>query len=225
MFVPLHDDNALEQIPRPYVNWALVALSVAVHALVALVPSGDVGAASAALGIVPSAVQGPEPLQAGQGIVPPAGTLVTYAFLHGGWMHLLGNMLFLWVFGDNIEDAVGHGRYLLFFVLCAAGAGLFHVVMHPGSGTPLIGASGAVAGVVSAYLLLHPRVKVWVLVLKRLPMRLTAAWVLGFWVLFQLGSAVVDTGNRISWWAHVGGIVVGMVLIVFMRRRGVPLLD
>ena len=224
MFVPLHDGNALEHIPRPFVNWALVATGVVVHALVTLGPSGD-AAAAAALGIVPSAVHGPHALAAGPGIVPPAGTLVTYAFLHGSWMHLLGNMLFLWVFGDNIEDAVGHGRYLLFFVLCAAGAGLFHVFMHPGSTTPLIGASGAVAGVVGAYLLLHPRVKVWVLLLKGVPMRLSAAWVLGFWVLLQLCSAFIDTGNRISWWAHVGGIVVGMVLIVFMRRRGVPLLD
>lgn len=225
MFLPLYDTNDLKHIPRPYVNWALVALNVIIHALVTLNPVGDIDTAAVSLGIIPSVVEGAKVLPAGYEIVPPSGTLITYAFLHGDWMHLLGNMLFLWVFGDNIEDAVGHVRYLLFYLLCAAGAGLIHVFMHPGSDAPLIGASGAVAGVVGAYLLLHPRVKVWVLVLMRLPLRLSAAWVLGFWVLFQIYNVVINAGDNISWWAHLGGILVGMVLIVFMRRRGVPLFD
>ena len=116
-------------------------------------------------------------------------SLVTYAFLHGSWMHLGGNMLFLWVFGDNVEDALGHGRFLVFYLLCAAAAGYGHALTEPVSIAPLIGASGAVAGVIGAYLVLHPKVRVWVLAFGRLPLRLPAAWVLSAWIAFQLVMA------------------------------------
>jgi membrane associated rhomboid family serine protease len=102
-------------------------------------------------------------------VLPGAVTLVTYQFLHAGWLHLLSNMAFLWVFGDNVEDAMGHLRFLAFYLLCGVGAALAHGMIDPQSTIPLVGASGSVAGVIAAYLMLHPKVKVWVLVLWRLP--------------------------------------------------------
>jgi hypothetical protein len=118
--------------------------------------------------------------------VPEEATYITYAFLHGDIFHLGGNMLFLWVFGDNVEDALGHLRFLLFYLLCAAAGALMHGLLGPDSQVPLIGASGAVAGVVAAYLMLHPRVKVWILAFGRIPLRIPAYIALGLWILFQL---------------------------------------
>lgn len=153
-------------------------------------------------------------------------TLLTYAFLHGSLWHLVGNMVFLWVFADNVEDAFGHVRFIIFYVLCAIGAGYAYLLTDPTSQAPVIGASGAVAGIVAAYLMLHPRQKVWVLVLARVPLRLSAFWVLGFWVLFQVYAILVaQPGDEVAWWSHIGGLITGAILVVFLRRRGVPLFD
>ncbi|MBN9022227.1 MAG: rhomboid family intramembrane serine protease, partial [Rhizobiales bacterium] len=158
--------------------------------------------------------------------VPDWATLFTYAFLHADFWHLLGNMVFLWVFADNIEDAFGHLRFLLFYLLCAAGAGYVFLLSDPDAQTPLVGASGAVAGVVAAYLMLHPRQRVWILVLMRIPVPLPAFLVLGFWVLFQFYSIIVaQPDEQIAWWAHVGGLATGALLVLVLRRRGVPLFD
>ena len=146
-------------------------------------------------------------------------------FLHGGWMHLIGNMLFLWVFGDNVEDAMGHGRFLVFYLLCGAAGGLAHAFAAPTSEAPLIGASAAVAGTLSAYLILHPRVKLWVLFLGRIPLKLSAMWVIGAWIAFQFFNLFVALDEETSYWAHIGGLVAGAVLIPFMRRPDVPLFD
>ena len=116
-------------------------------------------------------------------VVPEDLTYLTYAFLHADIFHLGGNMLFLWVFGDNVEDALGHFRFLLFYLLCAVGGALFHGIMAPQSEMPLIGASGAVAGIVAAYLILHPRVKIWVLAFGRIPLRIPAWISLAPWIL------------------------------------------
>jgi membrane associated rhomboid family serine protease len=158
--------------------------------------------------------------------VPEAATLITYAFLHADWLHLVGNMLFLWVFGDNIEDAMGHIRYLVFYMACAILAGLAHSMMNADSTAPLIGASGAVAGIVGAYLVLHPHVRLFVLLLGKIPLRLSAMWVLGAWAVFQVFNLAVSTSeDLVAWWAHIGGLVVGALLIVPLRRPGVALLD
>ncbi|HWJ76421.1 MAG TPA: rhomboid family intramembrane serine protease [Kaistia sp.] len=151
-------------------------------------------------------------------------TLLTYMFFHADAFHLAGNMLFLWVFGDNVEDAMGHWRFILFYFLCAIGGGLAHVAVAPGSDMALIGASGSVAGVIAAYFLLHPRVKIWILLLFRIPLRLRTVWVLGFWILLQLYNFLFGPPGEISWAAHLGGLTTGAVLILFMRRHGVPLL-
>jgi len=157
--------------------------------------------------------------------VPEGATYVTYAFLHADIWHLGTNMLFLWVFGDNVEDAMGHLRFLVFYLLCAAAGALAHGLLDPRSEAPLIGASGAVAGVVAAYLLLHPRVRLWVLVLGRIPLPLPAFVPLTLWIVYQLYMLVFDAQGEVSWAAHIGGIVAGFALIALMKRRTVPLLD
>ncbi len=134
-------------------------------------------------------------------------------------------MLFLWVFGDNVEDALGHFKFLIFFLACAAAGAFFHGIVLPESRAPLIGASGAVAGIVAAYLLLHPKVKVWVLAFGRLPLRIPAVIPLLIWIGFQFVMLVSDTNGAVSWPAHVGGIIAGAVLVLVMRRPGVPLFD
>jgi membrane associated rhomboid family serine protease len=158
-------------------------------------------------------------------VIPESLTFITYMFLHGGWMHLIGNMLFLWVFGDNVEDAMGHGRFLVFYLLCGAAGGLAHALASPTSEAPLIGASAAVAGTLAAYLILHPRVKLWVLFLGRIPLKLSAMWVIGAWIAFQFFNVFVALDQETSYWAHIGGLAAGAVLIPFMRRPDVPLFD
>ncbi|MGH1349341.1 MAG: rhomboid family intramembrane serine protease [Methyloligellaceae bacterium] len=162
-------------------------------------------------------------------IIPEGWTLLSYMFLHASIWHLLGNMAFLWVFGDNVEDAMGHFRFLIFYLLCGVFAGLAHSLYNPLSQSPLIGASGAVSGVIAAYLILHPNIRVWVLAFWRIPLPLPAGLVLGFWIGMQFVFFYLQhTGQVLSntaWVAHVGGLVAGAVLIVFMKRRGWKLFD
>ena len=134
------------------------------------------------------------------------------------------NMLFLWVFGDNVEDALGHGRYVLFYVLCAIAAGLMHSFITRWPELPLIGASGAIAGIVAAYVLLHPHVRVWVLFLRVIPLKVTAAVALGTWIVIQFVMVLMRDASLTAWWAHIGGLLAGAALIVLMRRPGVTLL-
>ena len=157
--------------------------------------------------------------------MPEGYTLLTYMFLHGDILHLLSNMLFLWVFGDNVEDAMGHIKFIVFYLVCGIAGGLAHSLALPASKLPLIGASGAVAGVIGAYLILHPRVMVWVLAFRFIPLRISAAWVLGVWVATQLFMVLLNQPDQVAWWAHIGGMVAGAILILFMRRPGVPLFD
>ena len=231
MFVPLHDTNPLKRIDYQYVTVALIALNIAIYVIFLsgwIIPFGDED--TAAFAAVPAKLMG-SPLADVSGIsigsfpFPERFTLVTYMFLHGSWIHLLGNMLFLWVFGDNVEDILGHWKYLLFYLMCGIFAGLLHSWMNPNSDLPLIGASGAVAGIISAYVILHPKVKIWVLALWRIPIKITAYWALGFWIAAQFANLLVDSEENVAWWAHIGGLAAGAVLILFMRRRGVPLFD
>ncbi|MCR9259337.1 MAG: rhomboid family intramembrane serine protease [Pseudomonadaceae bacterium] len=157
--------------------------------------------------------------------VPAEVSLFTSLFLHADFWHLLGNMLFLWVFGDNIEDAMGHLRFAIFYILCGLLAGVAHAVAEPDSLAPLIGASGAVAGILGAYIILHPRVKVLVLVFSRIPVFLPARWLLFGWILFQFVAALNVSEEAVAWWAHIGGFAVGMALIPIFRHRDVPLFD
>lgn len=227
MFVPLGDDNPLKVIPFQYVTVGLIVANFIVYGLD--LASGN--ALTAGLAFVPAEMTPQRLLQAGYpatdsvAVVPRPLTLLTYMFLHGDFLHIAGNMLFLWVFGDNVEDALGHARFLAFYLICGVVAALFHAAMAPGSEYALIGASGAVAGVIAAYLMLHPRVGVWVLVLKFIPLRITAALALGVWIATQFVMVALPDMGPIAWWAHIGGLLAGAILVIFMRRRGVPLFD
>ena len=184
--------------------------------------------AAIAFGHVPSVANDLKSLPANYQVIPDnvyVLTALSSAFLHADIWHLGGNMLFLWVFGDNVEDALGHIKYLIFYLACAFAATWFHAYVFYDSDAPLIGASGAAAGIVAAYLVLHPKMKVWVLFFSRIPLRLPAGLALGGWVLFQLFMFVSDPQNSVSWAAHVGGIVAGIVLVGLLKRPEVPFLD
>ncbi|WP_416797121.1 rhomboid family intramembrane serine protease [Ciceribacter azotifigens] len=226
MFVPLHDRNGLKHIKRQYVTHGLIVLNVAIWLLTGPLATEDLVQASVlGLGFIPAVVFGSAVLDPSLVLVPSQLTSITYAFLHGNVVHLATNMLFLWVFGDNVEDALGHVRFLLFYLLCAVAGAFAHGALVPTSQSPLIGASGAIAGVVSAYVLLHPRVRIWVLVFFRFPLPLPAFIPLLFWIGQQFWMLGLSQDDNVSWGAHVGGIAAGALLVIFMRRPGVPLFD
>jgi len=157
--------------------------------------------------------------------VPPLITLITCMFLHGGWMHFLGNMLFLFIFGDNVEDCFGHFGYLLFYLGTGILAGLAHFASMPGSTIPTIGASGAIAGVMGGYFVLYPHSKVVTLVpafIIFFTVRLPAQVFLGIWILFQLLQSSFAPGGTeasgVAWWAHIGGFAAGFLAVVFLKN-------
>ena len=222
MVIPLFDNDPLEKSRRAYVNWALIAANVVVF----MIQQG--GSDNADTILIRNFALYPVALTGGAdtgGVLPPITTVLTYMFLHGGWMHLFFNMLFLFTFGDNIEDALGHGRYLVFYLLCGIGGGFIHALASPGSNVPLVGASGAIAGVVAAYLMLRPCAKIMILAFGAIPLRLGSAWVLGFWILVQVWHIMADDKGDTAWWAHIGGLMVGALLITVMRPAGVILFE
>jgi len=228
MFIPIHDGKDLVHISTQYVTLALIGLNIGIWAFFGtglFMGAETVQAIVYAFGFIPVVATGQEVLPLELREIPTWASFVTYAFLHHDLMHLAGNMLFVWVFGDNVEDAMGHIRFLVFYLCCAAAGALVHMLAFPNSEVPLIGASGAAAGIITAYLMLHPRVRVWVLALGRIPLRLSAAVVLGIWIGFQIYSFLFSSGDRISWAAHVGGIAAGAALLPVFKRRGVALFD
>lgn len=227
MFIPLYDSNNLKHIKLQWVTWSLIVINVLVWGITGL--AGDdsefTNAAFLSLGYIPSVVNDIADLPASLVLVPEDATYITYSFLHGNLLHLGSNMLFLWVFGDNVEDAMGHIKFLIFYVLCAAAGAFMHGLLLPDSDGPLIGASGAVAGVIAAYLMLHPKVRIWVLVLGRIPLPLPAYIPLLFWVGTQFVMVITDIDGEVSWGAHIGGLIAGTLLVLVFRRSGVPLFD
>jgi len=226
MFIPLHDANALKHIKMQYVTISLIAINFVVWLFTGLAASDDMAnTAVAGLGFIPAVAFHYANLDPSLVLVPTNFTWLTYSFLHQSFFHLASNMVFLWVFGDNVEDALGHVKFAIFYLCCAAAGALVHGLVAPHSEGPLIGASGAISGVVAAYFLLHPKVRVWVLVLFRIPLPLPAFIPLAFWILQQFYMMLTDPDGGVSWAAHVGGIIAGLVLVIVLRRRGVPLFD
>ncbi len=225
MFLPLKDRNPLRTIPFQFVTATLIGLCVAIFLWQLSLARGEDVAAIYGLGMIPAVLTGERELAPELVRVPAELTLVTAMFLHAGWWHLVGNMLYLWVFGDNVEDAMGHLRFLLFYLLSGVAAGLAHILANPGSEVPTIGASGAISGVLGAYLVLHPRARVLVMVFFRLFVYLPAYVVLGSYIVLQFVYVATGTGGNTALWAHIGGFVAGALLVVPLRRRGVPLFD
>ncbi|MFB9952771.1 rhomboid family intramembrane serine protease [Rhizobium puerariae] len=225
MFIPLHDAVELKYIRVQYVTIGIIAINVLAWLFTTVASPEVVEHASLGLGFIPAVVFDHAVLDPSLVIVPDDATFVTYAFLHLDFWHLASNMLFLWVFGDNVEDALGHLKFLVFYLICAAAGAALHGFVAPEAEGPLIGASGAISGVVAAYFLLHPRVRVWVLVLFRIPLPLPAFIPLALWIVQQFAMLALDLDSMVSWGAHVGGIIAGAILVLVMRRKDVPLFD
>lgn len=214
--IPLKDFNPSRT--TPWVTYGLLAVNVIVFLWQVQLRLSVSDQASVTfvmrLGLVPAYLLSPSIWS--QMIVPAPLTLVTSMFVHGGLFHLAGNMLYLWVFGDNVEDAMGPVRFVLFYLLCGLGAAVSQVVLMPGSVVPMVGASGAIAGVLGAYMILYPAARVLTLVFLFIFVRLMvlpAVLLLGLWFLLQLLSAVVGGGAGVAWFAHIGGFLVGVVLV------------
>ncbi|MDY6863564.1 MAG: rhomboid family intramembrane serine protease [Thermodesulfobacteriota bacterium] len=156
-------------------------------------------------------------------MIPFPLTLFTYMFLHGGFFHLLSNMLFLWIFGCNIEDVLGHFKFLFFYTLCGFVAGLFHIFNELNSMVPMIGASGAIAGILGAYFILFPKAKIHTLIIIFFIIkiiRIPAVVFIGIWFLIQILSS--GTGDKVAWYAHIGGFISGIIFIIcFMPKRSI----
>lgn len=222
MFIPLYDQAGYRHIKRPVGVYSILAANIVCFALTSAMPEAK---SALSFGMIPIVLFGDAVLPAGILHAPAYLTPFTSQFLHVNFEHIIGNMLFLWVFGDNIEDAMGTARFIIFYLLCGACAALAHAVAMPDSQSPLIGASGAVSGVIAAYLLLHPHVRVFALVLKWIPVAVKALYVIAAWIALQFVYAIVGGDPNVGWWAHVGGIVAGAALIVVFKRPEVTLLD
>jgi membrane associated rhomboid family serine protease len=229
--IPLKDDQP--RFSTPYVTYFLIALNVLVFLFELMIGSQGQEALNALVyefGVVPShvtaALSAPGAVSLTAAFVP----ILTSMFLHGGWLHLIGNMWVLWIFGDNIEDYLGHFMYLVFYLVCGFAAAFTHILLNLGSNVPSVGASGAIAGIMGAYFVLYPKARV--LTLVPLIVFFTFWWlpawiVLGYWFLIQFlsGSATSiaytdsSRGGGVAFWAHVGGFVAGIVLIKLMPER------
>ena len=223
--IPLRDDNPTDL--TPVVTVSFIAICTLVFMYQASLPEhlGEIFVYQ--FGAIPATVFGNAALSPEVAAVPTYVSLITSMFLHGGWMHLIGNMLYLWIFGNNIEDVMGHVRFVIFYVVCGIAAVFSHAITNPGSDVPMVGASGAISGILGAYLLLFPRAQVLVLLPLGLFTRMLhvpAAVVLGLWFVMQIlsgGMSLGRVGGGVAFFAHVGGFVAGMVLIGFFKRSDV----
>jgi membrane associated rhomboid family serine protease len=220
MVMPLWDHSPFKWPKPPYVMWVLIVINFAVFFVEAGLWPDQMDQLDQLAGLVPAALTGRAPAAG----LPAPLTLITCLFVHGNFMHVFGNMIFLFVFGDDIEEALGHWRFLGFYLACGVGAGLAFVLSDPSSTTGLIGASGAIAGVVAAYLLFRPCAKVTCL-LGLIPLRLRAYWIIGGWAIWQFVEVASREQDGIAYSAHIGGLITGAVLFYFMRPRGVALFE
>ncbi|NKB43546.1 MAG: rhomboid family intramembrane serine protease [Alphaproteobacteria bacterium] len=226
MFLPIRDDNPHNT--TPVVTWGLIGLCVAVFFWQQGLDPRSAQLAILSYGIIPADLFGTAQIDPMIAPLPAWMTIFTSMFMHGGWMHLGGNMLYLWIFGDNVEASMGRGKFLVFYLSCGLVAALTQSIAAPGSTVPMVGASGAVAGVLGAYLILHPRanIKVFMWLIIFITIINVPAWiVLGFWFLGQLMSqAGANPGEPgVAFLAHIGGFIAGVVLIFKMRKPGVPI--
>jgi len=218
--IPLRDNIPTRTFPG--VTVALIAANILVFIYQISLGGEHAAVFVATFGAVPAQFTGAAPHAAPA--LPPGLTIATSMFLHGGLLHLLGNMVFLWIFGNNVEDATGHLRFLVFYLACGAAAACAHIATHPGSNVPMVGASGAISGVLGAYFLLFPFARIVTLVILGFfaqTIQIPAFFFLGFWFLMQFLSAAVSggAGGGVAFFAHIGGFVAGLVLLIPFKRR------
>jgi membrane associated rhomboid family serine protease len=224
--IPLRDDNPSGTAPIVTIVFIVMCVLVFLWQL-SFGPQGGQRIVYA-LGVVPASLLGQAQLPPELALVSPWMTVFTSMFMHGGWMHLIGNLLYLWIFGDNVEDSMGHGRFVVFYLLCGSAAVLAQALPDPSSTIPMIGASGAISGVLGAYLLLYPHARVLVAIPLGFflhTMRIPAGLVLVLWFGLQLfSSAMAQPGQGgVAFRAHIGGFIAGMILIPLFKQRRVRL--
>ena len=222
MFIPLKDLNPSRTYPFVNVTLILANITAFIYqlGLEATLPRRAYEALLLSYSTVPARF--PAFLSGQASFEVSCAPLVTSMFLHYGFLHIAGNMLFLWIFGDNVEDFFGHIAYLFFYLVCGVGAGLLHVLFNLHSSIPAVGASGAISGVMGAYILLHPRARILTLVFI-FPLPVPAVIFLGLWYVMQFVSGINALGGGasggVAWWAHIGGFLLGMLLTTLARRR------
>jgi membrane associated rhomboid family serine protease len=221
--IPLRDELPFRS--KPYLTVSLIAVNILVFLYQMSLGLDGMRTFVAGLGAIPAVITG----QPGVSIVQPVPaylTMITSMFLHGGLMHLGGNMLFLWIFGNNVEDVMGRGRFLIFYLVCGVAAALGHIILQPASQVPMVGASGAISGVLGAYLIMFPRSRIvtllfffFVIQVVKVP----ALFFLGFWIILQFISGTLSLGMQgqggVAWFAHVGGFLAGVTLVFPFRRE------
>lgn len=221
--IPLKDENPSSTIP--IVNIILIVTNCFFFIYLNYFVPGATRSIIFQLGFIPYELSHLVDIDP-KNLVPVPLTIFTAMFMHGGWLHLLSNMLYLWIFGDNVEDVLGHLKYLFFYIMCGIAATLAHGFLNIDSRVPTLGASGAIAGVLGAYMFLFPKVRIKTILILFVFIKIVyipTIIILGYWILIQILSGLAEydskAGGGIAWFAHIGGFVAGLVLIVMMKKR------
>ena len=220
--IPLKDDNPTSS--KPIVTYYLIGICVFIFLIELSSSSYRTGAFFYSFGLIPSVLLGNNQLSQDLYVIPAFLTIFSSMFVHGGFMHLIGNMLYMWIFADNIEDNLGKIKFLIFYLLCGIGAAMAQVFADTSSQVPMVGASGAIGGVLGAYLINHPNARVLVLIpfgfFSQL-IKIRALYVLGFWFVLQfINSALSNSqGVGVAYAAHIGGFISGIILILFFNKK------
>ena len=221
--IPLKDDNPTRSKKPPIVTYGVIFFCVIIFFSQLGLSETELRDFTFSYGLIPSVLMGIDQLPEELFKISPIGTIFTSMFMHGGWMHLIGNMLYLWIFADNIEDDLGTLNFVIFYFVSGIGAAMSQVLMDVNSQIPMIGASGAIGGVLGAYLINYPNAKVLVLIplgfFSQL-VKIRALYVLGFWFILQfINSALTSSGGGgVAYAAHIGGFITGMILILFFNK-------
>ena len=225
-FLPLFD--RLVSSRTPFVSWSILVICVIVFCWQLSLDSNTLRLITLKYGVIPSVLFGYQSLPSELQLIHPYFSIISSMFLHGGWLHIGSNMLYLWIFADNIEDSMGHFKFIIFYVTCGIIAAFAQSIISPESNIPMIGASGGIAGILGAYIVLHPKAPIQVLMVILIFIRFISipAWiVLGLWIAMQFAAAPVNfsKGAGIAYFAHIGGFFAGACLIPFFKRKDIPL--
>ena len=220
--IPLKDDNPTSS--KPIVSYGIIGFCVVIFLAQLGLSESELRDFTYSYGLIPSVLMGIDQLPSDLFKISPVGTIFTSMFMHGGWMHLIGNMLYLWIFADNIEDDLGTLNFVIFYFVCGVGAAMSQVLMDINSQIPMIGASGAIGGVLGAYLINYPNARVLVLIpfgfFSQL-IKIRALYVLGFWFILQFINSLMtsSSGGGVAYAAHIGGFISGVILILFFNKK------
>ena len=214
--IPLKDDNPTSS--KPIVTYFIIGLCIVIFLIQVSSQSHETGQLFYSYGLIPSCIMDHNQFPANLYVIPAWVTIFTSMFMHGGFMHLVGNMLYMWIFADNIEDNLGPKNFFIFYLMAGIGAAMTQVLIDTHSQVPMIGASGAIGGVLGAYMINHPKAKVLVLIpfgfFSQL-IKIKSLYVLGFWFILQF----ISSGGGVAYAAHIGGFVSGVILILFFNRK------